>query len=110
MASKKNYYYIENIGCDDETVGLFYMDESEFESFKSIIENLNKNSTYGCMPTIEVYKIDESFIRPATDEDSDDKIMFTDKGKYVLSKSIYNYYNLAFRDESTLVEGAEQVI
>lgn len=66
MASKKNYYYIENIGCDDKTV-------------KSIIENLNKNSTYACMPKIEVYNIDESFIGPATDEDSDNEIMFTTK-------------------------------
>lgn len=36
------------------------------------IENLNKNSTHSCMPTIAVYRIDDSFIRQATDDDSNE--------------------------------------
>jgi hypothetical protein len=43
------------------------------------------------MPIIEVYKIDESFIRPATDEDRTYNILYFNGGKYVLQKSIWNY-------------------
>ena len=52
-----NLYYIENMGCDDTTHGLARMSDEEFAVFKRVIENLNKNSTYGCMPTIAVYKM-----------------------------------------------------
>lgn len=61
-----NLYYIENIGCDDTTHGLASMTDEEFVVFKRVVENLNKNSTYECMPTIAVYKISDSFIRQAT--------------------------------------------
>ena len=53
-------YFIENCGCDDTTRGLVRLDENEFAKFKEIVENLNKNSQYGCMPTIEVYETEES--------------------------------------------------
>ena len=55
-------YYIENQGCDDTTHGLVRISDEDFPKFKTFIENLNKNSTYGCMPVIHVYEIDESNI------------------------------------------------
>lgn len=57
-----NLYFIVNTGCDDETIGVARISDEDFPKFKDIIENLNKNSTYCCMPTIRVYKIDESEI------------------------------------------------
>ena len=42
-----NLYYIENMGCDDTTRGLARMTDEEFAVFKRVVENLNKNSTYG---------------------------------------------------------------
>lgn len=50
-------YYIENCGCDDTTHGLVRISDEDFPKFKEFIENLNKNSHYGCMPTIDVYKV-----------------------------------------------------
>ena len=80
-----NLYYIENVGCDDTTHGLARMTDDQFATFKSIIENLNKNSTYRCMPTINVYKIDDSFVRPARDTDSRCNILYMDDREYVLA-------------------------
>ena len=50
-------YYINNCGCDDTTSGIARISDEDFFKFKTIIENLNKNSTYACMPKIRVYKI-----------------------------------------------------
>ena len=61
-------YYVENAGCDDSTYGLVEIPDEHFPAFKTFIENLNKNSTYGCQPTISVYKIDRSYIRPYDEE------------------------------------------
>lgn len=58
-----NLYYIENQGCDDTTYGLARITDEDFPKFKEIIENLNENSYYGCMPTIQVWRIDEEDIR-----------------------------------------------
>lgn len=79
-----NLYLIRNCGCDDTTVGLVRMTEEQLKFFKDTIENLNKNSTYGCMPTIYVYKIDEDLVREATDEDDKDDMMYLDDCRYVL--------------------------
>jgi hypothetical protein len=60
-------YLIENSGCDDETTGLVrFNDEGEFCHFKDIIENLNANSYYGCMPKINVYEILEEDVKEVT--------------------------------------------
>lgn len=68
-----NLYYIRNVGCDDETCGLAEITDVSFPYFKEIIENLNKNSTYGCMPTIEVYKVlDRTILRLWDVEDDND--------------------------------------
>ena len=88
-----NLYYIENMGCDDTTCGLSYMTDDQFSVFKTVVENLNKNSTYGCMPNILVYKIDESFIRAATEDDPDYKILYMNNGKYALKDYIYIWSN-----------------
>lgn len=45
-------YFIENCGCDATTRGLIRLNEQDFIKFKEFVQNLNKNSTYGCMPTI----------------------------------------------------------
>lgn len=83
-------YLIVNCGCDDTTKGLAIIPKTYFDKFKSFIKDLNKNSTYGCMPTIEVYKIDESIIRPATDEDVKEDVLYLNGNKYAIKdKSIF---------------------
>ena len=79
-----NLYLIRNCGCDDTTTGLVRMSDEQLEFFKTTIENLNKNSTYGCMPTIEVYRVDENMIREAEDDDSAENVMYLDDCRYVL--------------------------
>ena len=99
-------YYIENIGCDDETRGLVNIPDEIIPWFKNFIENLNKNSQYGCMPTIEVYKIDETFIRPVTDKDSEASILHLNTGEYVMAKEIRHYKHA---EGFKLVEGVERI-
>ena len=102
-----NLYYIENNGCDDTTHGLARMTDEEFTVFKRVVKNLNKNSTYGCMPTIAVYKISDSFIRQATNDDSSENILYMADGKYTLLDSIYTWS----RDGGlTLKEEVEEVV
>ena len=97
-------YYIMNIGCDDVTHGLAIIPKEFFNTFKEIIENLNENSQYSCMPTIEVYKINKDILREATDDDKPYNILHLGEKKYVLKKTIYDYkiHNYA--------KGVEQVI
>ena len=102
-----NLYYIENVGCDDTTHGLARMTDDQFATFKNIIENLNKNSTYGCMPTINIYKIDDSFVRPARDTDSGYNILYMDDREYVLADYFYDY---SIDGGFTFKEGVEQVL
>lgn len=102
-----NLYYIENVGCDDTTHGLVRMTDDQIAVFKNVIENLNKNSTYGCMPTINVYKIDDSFIRPARDDDSSEWILYMDDGMYVLDCYIYEY---SLENGFVYKEGVERVV
>lgn len=100
-------YFIENVGCDDVTCGLAVIPEDAFLLFKSIIKNLNKNSQYPCMPTINAYKIDKSFVRPATNKDMPYQILYDETGaQYVLDKPIWVWD--AFRNR-VLNEGAEIV-
>lgn len=53
-------YKIENIGCDDETEGVFEFTTEQFEFLKNVFEELNKNSTYGCMPTIYIKEMQKN--------------------------------------------------
>ena len=102
-----NLYYIENNGCDDTTHGLARMTDEEFTVFKRVVKNLNKNSTYRCMPTIAVYKISDSFIRQATNDDSSENILYMADGKYTLLDSIYTW---SIDGGLTLKEEVEEVI
>lgn len=83
-------YYIMNIGCDDVTHGLAIIPKEFFNTFKEIIENLNKNSQYSCMPTIEVYKINKDILREAEEHDKPYNILHLDEKKYVLKNTIYD--------------------
>jgi hypothetical protein len=75
-----NLYFIDNVGCDDETYGLVRIPDEYFPKFKKFIEDLNKNSTYGCKPNISVYKCSMDLFREATDEDNkSDCLYFEDK-------------------------------
>lgn len=84
-----NLYYVRNTGCHDETCGLVYISDEDFPKFKEFIENLNKNSTYGCQPTIDVYKISPDDIREATDEDSTYRRLYLGDKIYVIKESYY---------------------
>ena len=100
-----NLYYIENCGCDATTHGLVRVSDDDFPKFKSFIENLNKNSYYVCMPTIEVYKIEESDIREFVvnpdaewgDDDYVDKdeILYLDGETYTFAEGVtrWDLYN-----------------
>ena len=79
-----NLYYIKNIACDD-TRGLAIIPDEFWNVFQTTIKNLNNNSTYGCMPKIAVYKIDENMIREATKDDPKYYIMYLNGNKYVLN-------------------------
>lgn len=86
-----NLYYIRNVGCDDETIGLARMTVDELDFFKRVIENLNKNSTYGCMPTIAVYKINEDMLREPNEGQAKEDIMRLDDREYVLKDKWFMY-------------------
>lgn len=83
-----NLYYIENRGCDDTTRGLAIIPDKFWDIFKTTIENLNKNSSYCCMPRIAVYKIDETMIREAIEEDIDHEVMYLNGSEYVLNSPL----------------------
>ena len=100
-------YHIRNIGCDDETIGLCVIPPEALNLVKMTVENLNKNSNYGCMPIIEIYRINESFVRPATEKDESFNVMHTTFGNYVLTKSLWRY-NLETKN-CELEEGVEKV-
>ena len=60
----KTMYFIQNVGCDDETSGLVYLSEDEFKFLMAIFYNLNKNSEYCCMPKIYMAKVQEDMFVP----------------------------------------------
>lgn len=88
-----NLYLIRNVGCDDTTVGFARMTEEQLNFFTKVIGDLNANSTYGCMPELHVYRIDEDMIREATDEDDSYDVLMLDGGKYVLKDWTLRYGN-----------------
>lgn len=86
-----NLYFIDNVGCDDETYGLVRIPDEHFPQFKKFIEDLNKNSTYSCKPKIAVYKCSMDLFREATEEDKDcnsDFLYFEDK-VYICKESTW---------------------
>ena len=98
-----NLYFIANRGCDATTYGLANVPDDEFPRFKQFIEDLNKNSYYGCMPTISVYKISIDHLREFdcnTDEIgwgddcvyADDVFHIGDK-TYTFAEKYFSYWN-----------------
>lgn len=97
-----NLYFIANQGCDATTYGLARLSEDEFPRFKVIIENLNKNSYYRCMPTISIYKLSINDIKevdydPKVDiwEDNyidQDYVFHLDGKTYTFSKQYFSYW------------------
>lgn len=66
---EKKLYLISNMGCDDTTWGLVEFDDEELQKFCQIVSDLNKNSTYGCQPTITIYYLRYDDIRPVSLEE-----------------------------------------
>jgi hypothetical protein len=60
----KTIYFIQNVGCDDETYGLLHLSEDELAFLLAVIYNLNKNSQYRCMPKIYIAKAREDMFIP----------------------------------------------
>lgn len=83
-------YYIENAGCDDETQGLAIISDDIFPIFKNIITDLNKNSTYVCMPTIKVYQISNDDIVECTENDDYNRILYLGDKRYVFKNRHYD--------------------
>lgn len=52
-----NKYLISNIGCDDRTYLIAEFTDVEAEFLKNLFDRINKNSSYGCQPTIYIKKI-----------------------------------------------------
>ena len=82
-------YYVRNAGCDDTTCGLVRISDEEFPRFKKFIENLNKNSTYACMPKIFVYELSENDICQADDSTPKYRRLYLDDAVYALVDSYY---------------------
>lgn len=61
-------YKILNIGCDDVTEGIFEFTKEQFEFLNNVFAELNKNSTYGCMPKIYIEDVADHPIEKGSDE------------------------------------------
>lgn len=94
LKTNESLYYICNEGCDDTTEGLAIISDEDFPKFKKIIEELNMNSTYECMPTIAVYKIDESMIREYTDDMYGDPMYLNGKRYKDLDESMKRLWQI----------------
>ena len=100
---ENNLYLIENQGCDATTLGLAVVSDDDFPKFKSFIENLNKNSYYGCMPVISVFKISMDDIKEFNynpnaccfDDDYVDKdyVCYIDGKTYTFVDEYFAYYS-----------------
>lgn len=51
-------YKITNIGCDDETDGIFVLTTEQYEFLDTIFKILNENSHYDCMPKIYIDRLE----------------------------------------------------
>ena len=63
-------YLVYNCGCDDTTLGLVELTDEEFSKFKQFVENINRNSTYCCMPRIHASKVSWDMFREKTEDDT----------------------------------------
>lgn len=96
-------YFVSNAGCDATTHGLVRLSDDDFTKFKSFITDLNKNSYYGCMPTISVYKISMNELKEI-DYNPDsyswddgyvprDEVFYLDGKTYTFAKAYFSYYH-----------------
>ena len=109
-----NLYFIENQGCDARTCGLARISDEEFPNFKQAIENINKNSYYGCMPVISVYNISMDQLKeiqhnpnaePWDDDYIDpDEVFYLDDKIYTFADKYFNYYSQLTR----IIDGESQ--
>ena len=90
----KKLYYIENHGCDATTRGLVELTDGEIDLVVELVKNLNKNSYYGCMPTIEIYEADWEYLRIVDEPIPDDCFEegYVDKDQqFHLNEKIYTW-------------------
>ncbi len=97
-------YFINNCGCHNTTSGIARISDKDFPKFKTIIENLNKNSTYACMPRIRVYKIPDDAIVKI---DNDNLDYYYDYEYLYLDNEIYALKHEFYQDEMVLIIGEE---
>lgn len=96
-------YFIQNVGCDDETSGLLHLSEDEFKFLLAVFYNLNKNSDYSCMPKIYMAKVREDMFVPLLTSEEinavDSRYVFYDQfGNAFTWAKGYNDLNLAWID------------
>lgn len=53
----KKKYFIDNVGCDDETIAEFEFTQEEFEFLKKVFAELNTHSEDVFMPTIHIKEL-----------------------------------------------------
>ncbi len=102
-------YFINNCGCHDTTSGIARISDEDFPKFKTIIENLNKNSIYACMPRIRIYKIpDDAIVKIDNPDDYDYYYDYYYDYEYLyLDNEIYALKREFYQDEMVLVIGEE---
>ena len=97
-------YFVANSGCDATTYGLVRLGDDEFVKFKTFVKNLNRNSSYRCMPVISVYKIDDPSVLREIDYRKDqefgdddyvdpDHVFYLDGKTYTFAEEYFMYYN-----------------
>lgn len=68
----KQLIYIVNQGCDASTRGLIEIETDKLSEYIQHIKELNKNSYYGCMPKIYLYKVEWDWFREVNPDDLKD--------------------------------------
>ena len=101
---------IVNSGCDGTTKGLVEVNEKELKLLCETFYFLNKNSSYGCMPTIKLYKIQEDKLRELSligdleeeDFNANDVLYFKNGKRFTFLE--YSDYSDAIGSEEDLIE------
>lgn len=106
---------IVNSGCDATTKGLVEVNEKELNLLCETFYFLNKNSSYSCMPTIELYKIQEDKLRelPLIGDleeevfDTDDVLYFKNGKRFTFLEHL-DYYDTIDSEETLIEKWASQ--
>lgn len=96
-------YYIQNVGCDDETTSLLHLEEDELKFLLAVFYNLNRNSSCRCMPRIYIAKAREDMFIPLLTSEQieavDSRYVFYDQfGSAFTWAKGYGYANLSWID------------